>query len=84
MAEQTSDPFALPSPEELRKIAARQDERAKDIKARRAERLSQQLTTDGNTQDQAAKVIQRNYRGWRDRRALKGYGLDPSTRWLEV
>jgi hypothetical protein len=32
----------------------------------------------------AATIIQRNYRGHRDRRALKGHGLDPSTRWLEV
>jgi hypothetical protein len=32
----------------------------------------------------AAGIIQRNYRGHRTRRQMKGLGLDPSTRWMEV
>ena len=32
----------------------------------------------------AARVLQRTYRGHRERRQLKGLGLDPSTRWTEV
>ena len=32
----------------------------------------------------AAKIIQRNYRGHRVRRELQGLNLDPSTRWVEV
>jgi hypothetical protein len=32
----------------------------------------------------AAAIIQRNYRGHRERRALAGMTLDPSTRWVEA
>jgi len=32
----------------------------------------------------AAGIIQRNYRGHRERRMLEGMSLDPSTRWLEA
>ncbi|KAH7399642.1 hypothetical protein BKA66DRAFT_452265 [Pyrenochaeta sp. MPI-SDFR-AT-0127] len=35
-------------------------------------------------QEQAAQMIQRNYRGYRERRQLKGIGLDASARWAEV
>ena len=35
-------------------------------------------------QRQAARMIQRNYRGYRERRQLKGIGLDASARWAEV
>jgi hypothetical protein len=35
-------------------------------------------------QKQAAQMIQRNYRGYRERRQLRGMGLDASARWAEV
>ena len=35
-------------------------------------------------QNQAAQLIQRNYRGYRERRQLQGMGLDASARWAEV
>ena len=35
-------------------------------------------------QKKAAKIIQRNYRGYRERRQLQGLGLDASARWAEV
>lgn len=70
--------LALPSPEKLREIARRQDERALEIRARR-QRAS---TIDERTH--AAQIIQRHYRGHQTRRVLKGYALDPSTRWLEA
>jgi hypothetical protein len=35
-------------------------------------------------QQQAAQMIQRNYRGYRERRQLQGIGLDASARWAEV
>lgn len=40
----------------------------------------------GNDQEQqkAAQLIQRNYRGYRERRQLNGIGLDASARWAEV
>lgn len=38
----------------------------------------------GREQQQAAQMIQRNYRGYRERRQLQGIGLDASARWAEV
>jgi hypothetical protein len=35
-------------------------------------------------QERAAALIQRNYRGYRERRQLKGLGLSASTRWREA
>ncbi|KAK3110537.1 hypothetical protein LTR53_015053 [Teratosphaeriaceae sp. CCFEE 6253] len=79
------DVLALPPPEELRAIAAKQDERAKQIREKRALQLEQRASRgQSSEQAHAAQVIQRNYRGYRDRRALQGLGLDPSTRWIEA
>jgi hypothetical protein len=39
---------------------------------------------DSGEQEQAAQMIQRNYRGYRTRRQLNGMGLDASSRWAEV
>ena len=72
------DPFALPSPEVLREIAAKQDAKARELAEKRRGRGSH------NEQDDAARVIQKNYRGYRTRRALQGHALDSSTRWMEV
>nr|POF07868.1 iq domain-containing protein iqm1 [Quercus suber] len=83
MAEQPRDVFLLPPPEELRRIAARQEDRAKQIKARRAKQLAQQLSADKALQEHAAEIIQRNFRGYRDRRALKAHyatKTDPKAR----
>jgi hypothetical protein len=35
-------------------------------------------------QEHAAQMIQRNYRGYRERRQLQGIGLDAGARWVEV
>jgi hypothetical protein len=50
---------------------------AQDVAARESD-----MGTD--EQKQAAQVIQRNYRGYRERRQLQGMGLDASARWTEV
>lgn len=73
----------LPPPDVLREIAAKQETRAKEIRAARAAK-GKEFTTRDQEREVAAACIQRNYRGYRDRRALKGRGLDPSTRWMEV
>ncbi|SMQ50964.1 unnamed protein product [Zymoseptoria tritici ST99CH_3D7] len=78
-----SDPFALPPPDVLRDLARKQDERAKAIRERRRHEVGG-VHGKVDEETQAAQIIQRNYRGHRDRRALKGCGLDPSTRWLEI
>lgn len=71
------DPFQLPSIEVLREIEQKQNERAKAIRAKRRE-VSQ------DERSAAAEIIQRNYRGHRERRAIKGLALDSGTRWMEV
>ncbi|EME79650.1 uncharacterized protein MYCFIDRAFT_156905 [Pseudocercospora fijiensis CIRAD86] len=76
-ATEARHPLDLPPPEQLREIERKQNERAAEIRARRR----RESVVDERTK--AAEVIQRTYKGHRDRRALKGYGLDSSTRWLE-
>jgi hypothetical protein len=79
MEEQQRDPLALPSPEVLRQIAEKQDAKEKEI-------LDRKRTADreSDERDDAAKLIQKNYRGYRTRRALEGRGLDSNSRWMEV
>ncbi|KAI5366593.1 Putative IQ domain-containing protein IQM [Septoria linicola] len=74
------DPLALPSPEKLRQIEQRQNEKAQEIRARRM----QKAAVGDDERTSAAELIQRNFRGHQARRAMKGYALDPSTRWLEA
>lgn len=78
---ETTDPLALPPPEVLREIERKQNERERELAEKRRK---SRKSDDDERRDSAAKVIQKNYRGYRARRALKGYGLDPSTRWMEV
>ena len=78
MAEERRATLDLPPPEVLREIEAKQHAKAKEIQARR------QLDNSTDERDEAAKLIQKSYRGSRTRRALDGYGLDSSTRWVEV
>lgn len=58
-------------------IAAQQD-------AKENERRTAQPPEQREEEAAAAQMIQKNYRGYRERRQLKGFGLDPSTRWIEV
>ncbi|KAI1605551.1 hypothetical protein PtrCC142_002263 [Pyrenophora tritici-repentis] len=41
-------------------------------------------SADTEEQRQAAQLIQRNYRGYRERRQLQGMGLDANARWAEA
>jgi hypothetical protein len=66
-----------PSPSHTAQIAASQDSKAT---ARKAE----QPQSQNEEEAAAAQLIQKNYRGYRERRQLEGMGLDPSTRWVEV
>lgn len=50
---------------------------AQDVAGRKSD-------TGTDEQKQAAQMIQRNYRGYRERRQLAGMGLDASARWAEV
>jgi len=53
------------------------------VAADRAARSSSDQLND-EEQQKAAQLIQRNYRGYRERRQLQGIGLDASARWAEV
>ncbi|RDI80284.1 hypothetical protein Vi05172_g9688 [Venturia inaequalis] len=70
-----------PHTESATQIAARQDGKEKFVEYTTAD--GQQ---DGRTEETAAAaaMIQRNYRGYRERRQLRGIGLSPSTRWQEA
>ncbi len=75
------DRLVVPPPEALRDLAEKQDARARELAEKR--RQSRESPED-EQRDNAAKVIQKNFRGYRARREIRGYGLDPSTRWMEV
>jgi hypothetical protein len=83
----SNDPLALPAPEVLAEIARKQEARAAEIRAARA---AQRHSKDGGsvseeqTRNNAALLIQKNYRGYKTRRAMQGRGLDPSVRWIEA
>jgi hypothetical protein len=73
------DASILPPVETLREIERVQTQNAEQIRAQR-----KQTALASDTEVAAAEMIQRNYRGYRARRALNGYDLDPSLRWVEV
>ncbi|KAL1651264.1 hypothetical protein SLS58_000603 [Diplodia intermedia] len=77
-ASHASAVLQVPSQDEIQAIARRQD----------AKRAAMQATKSQDQRDEeeavAAALIQRNYRGYKQRRELAGMGLDPSTRWVEA
>ena len=84
------DSLRPPSPESFERIASVQKER-EDIKRNHHQRKRQSLesriaTMSANgSQDeraQAARMIQKTFRGYRTRREMEGFGLDASTRWV--
>lgn len=90
------DSLVLPSQAKLEHIAQVQEE--KEVEARRRardewRRRSASGASDGihhaastghhkHERDEAAKVIQKTFRGYRARRELQGYSLNASTRWV--
>lgn len=80
-----------PSPESFERIASVQKEREEDIKRKHHQRKRQSLesriatmSTNGSQDEraQAARMIQKTFRGYRTRREIEGFGLDASTRWV--
>lgn len=73
----------VPTPEMVERIAAIQEAKeAELLRRRRSEHGNPAL--DGTELERAASLIQRNYRGHRERRMLAGLSLDPTTRWREA
>lgn len=61
-------------------------QRIGEIQERKEEVIMQRLSGELNHEERekAANLIQRSYRGHRERRMLNGLSLDPSTRWVEA
>ena len=62
-------------------IAKTQEKKEQEIDSQYGK---QAPNTHGQRETDAARVLQRTYRGHRERRQLAGLSLDPSTRWTEA
>lgn len=73
-----------PQPSEMSLIAQTQEKKEHEIlkKYKNAESLKDE--DFDRKQSEAARTLQKNYRGYRARRELGGLSLDPSSRWVEV
>lgn len=70
------DSLVLPSAAESARISAIQEQKEEEI--------SLKYHQHSIEEQDAAKLIQRAYRGHRERRQLNGLTLDPSSRWSEL
>ncbi|KAI9163159.1 IQ domain-containing protein IQM5 [Paramyrothecium foliicola] len=80
-----------PSPENFERIAQIQEKNESENKQRareqrrksaHARRAHSPSVNSADERLEAARVIQKTFRGYRARREMKGYSLDPSTRWV--
>src|SRR5438067_1745241 len=65
----------VPSQATMNKIAQMQQQKEEEGARKRRE-------SNAAERDKAAEMIQRNYRGYRERRVMKGMALNPSMRWI--
>ena len=72
----------MPTHAELERIASVQIHKEEELILRDLGRQHPELS--GAERHQAAELIQRNYRGYRERRQMRGLGLDASSRWVEA
>lgn len=76
------DSLEVPTLDMVEHIAEIQERKEEEIMAKRLSQENGTLNPEERTK--AAQVIQRNYRGHRERRMLRGMSLDPSRRWIEA
>lgn len=89
------DSLVPPSADDFERIASVQEEREDEHKrmAQEQRRQSLQANTEHERtgsdprytqeeQSEAARIIQKTFRGYRTRREMQGFGLDASTRWV--
>ncbi|KAJ4266202.1 hypothetical protein NW762_004183 [Fusarium torreyae] len=89
------DSLRPPSPEQFKRIAIVQQQREQESKRkgrerrrwsrevqRQRNRAASMSTNSQDEQAQAARTIQKTFRGYRTRRELEGFGLDAGTRWV--
>jgi hypothetical protein len=80
------DSLIPPTKEESHRIEVAQERKEEEIIKMRLSMGNGEvgLGLSGEERTKAAGLIQRNYRGYRARRQMKGMGLDPSSRWVEA
>ncbi|KAF7549161.1 hypothetical protein G7Z17_g6587 [Cylindrodendrum hubeiense] len=89
------DSLVPPTADGFERIASVQQEREEELRRKARELKRQSLKSQGqherngssssdgrNERTQAARVIQRTFRGHRARREMNGFGLDAGTRWM--
>jgi hypothetical protein len=76
------DSLIPPTEEEIKHIGSVQEAKEEETIRKRISMENPELSDDEKTK--AAALIQRNYRGYRERRRMQGLGLDPSSRWVEA
>ncbi len=76
------DTLVPPSRDEIERITSVQEEKEEQLFKRQLSKEDNALNEEELSK--AAGLIQRNYRGYRERRQLKGLALDPTSRWVEA
>ena len=76
------DSLPVPSMDQVKEIEAVQIKKEQD-QIRKSLTLEHPELSEMEER-KAAELIQRNYRGYRERRQMKGMDMDASTRWLEA
>jgi hypothetical protein len=76
------DSLIPPTDEERKHISSVQEAKEEEIIRKRISMENPELSDEERTK--AAALIQRNYRGYRERRQMQGMGLDPTSRWTEA
>lgn len=80
--QQYLDSLRQPTEEEIERISRVQEAKEEDIIKKRFSMESPGMNEKERAK--AAALIQRNYRGYRTRRQMQGFGLDASSRWVEA
>lgn len=76
------DSLQTPTHDMVERISSIQEKKEVDAIKKRLSEDHGELSSE--EREKAAELIQRNYRGHRERRMLAGMSLDPSTRWVEA
>jgi hypothetical protein len=74
----------VPTREMVERIAEVQEKKEVESIMKRLSMQAGREDMNDSERQKAAEVIQRNFRGHRERRMLNGMSLDPSTRWIEA
>lgn len=78
------DSLVAPTHEMVEHISEAQEQKEEEVMKKRLDERDGKGELDEGERERAAGLIQRNYRGHRERRMLEGMSLDPSTRWVEA